>query len=146
MVGEGVLFGRTLAAVPASGRPEPLTALPRSARSRVSSTRSFERPTRTPSPPCIDSQPRAYSARECFSFRGDHRRVVSPRRFDRAVLRRVVDVNQTESFGVTVRPLVVIEQRPGEVAAKADALLHRVVSRAQMLPEVLNSHRLFDLA
>src|SRR5439155_27338752 len=54
VVGEGVLFGRTLAAVPASGRPEPLTALPRSARSRVSSTRSFERPTRTPSPPCTD--------------------------------------------------------------------------------------------
>src|SRR5206468_2503424 len=32
-----------------------LTTLPRSARSRVSSTRSFERPTRTPSPPSTDS-------------------------------------------------------------------------------------------
>src|SRR5216117_4111890 len=41
-VGEDVLFGRTLA------WSEPLTALPRSARSRVSSSRSLERPARTP--------------------------------------------------------------------------------------------------
>src|SRR5437868_15513285 len=43
-VGEGVLSGRTLV------WSEPLTTLPRSARSRVSSSRSFERPARTPSP------------------------------------------------------------------------------------------------
>src|SRR5437773_12291694 len=52
-VGEDVLFGRTLA------WSEPLTALPRSARSRVSSSRSLERPTRTPSPPYKASQQHA---------------------------------------------------------------------------------------
>jgi hypothetical protein len=57
MVGEGILFGATLA--PA----EPLTALPRSARSRVSSGRSLcKAPTRTPSLPCTVSQLRTLSS------------------------------------------------------------------------------------
>src|SRR5437868_970988 len=50
-VGEGVLSGRTLASGARLRAGEPLTTLPRSARSRVSSSRSFERPARTPSPP-----------------------------------------------------------------------------------------------
>jgi hypothetical protein len=54
LVGEGVLFGATLA------WSEPLTALPRSARSRVSSSRSlWKAPTRTPSPSSRDRQLRA---------------------------------------------------------------------------------------
>jgi len=48
-VGEGVLSGATLA------WSEPLTTLPRSARSRVSSSRSLcKAPARTPSPPCTE--------------------------------------------------------------------------------------------
>src|SRR4029077_19262186 len=46
VVGEGILFGRTLALA------EPPTTLLRSAQSRVSLVARLTRPARTPSPPC----------------------------------------------------------------------------------------------
>src|SRR6266550_2278845 len=137
-VGEGVLSGRTLA--PA----EPLTTLPRSARSRVSLVAPLQRPPRTPSPPCIDSQPHVPSARERSPFRRNHRGVVATGRLDRALLRGVVDMDDAESLGVAERPLVIVKQRPREVSAQIDALRHRVVRGAQVLSQVLDSQRVFD--
>src|SRR5689334_11482792 len=60
----------------------------------------------------------------------DDRRVVAAGSLDGSPLIRVVDVHEPESFGEAMRPLIVIEQRPGVVSAQIDALLHRIVCGA----------------
>src|SRR4026207_611649 len=63
--------------------------------------------------------------RQNLSLAANDRRVVSPRRLDSSLLSRIIDVNDAEALGVAVGPLVVVEQRPGVVAAQVHALRHR---------------------
>src|SRR5207253_1702960 len=84
----------------------------------------------TPSPTAYSD----VSTRQSSTFATNYFGVVPARRLDRALLRRIIDVHQTKSLGVAERPLVVVEQRPGEVAAQIDALPHRAVRGAQVLP------------
>src|SRR5882757_2706569 len=86
------------------------------------------------------------SLREYRALRGDHRSVVAAGRLDRAPLGRVVHVHDAEAFGVAERPLVVIEQGPGVIAADIRALLHRIMGRAEVLTVVFDAQRIFDLA
>src|SRR5439155_13449742 len=55
----------------------------------------------------------------------------------RALLRRIVYLHQPESAAETFRPLVVVEQRPVQVADNRDAL----AERARHLPEVEEDER-----
>src|SRR5438876_9879418 len=84
--------------------------------------------------------------REHCSLGGNDRRVESSRFLNRAELRRVIDVHEAEPLGVAVRPLVIVEQRPGIVSAKIDALLHRVMRCAQVLTQILGPQRIVDAA
>src|SRR5918992_335951 len=56
-----------------------------------------------------------------------------------ALLGLVVDVEDSESLRVAEGPLEVVEERPEEVAAHADARLDGVVERDEMLTEIPNS-------
>src|SRR5437899_12163449 len=84
------------------------------------------------------------SLREHCSFGGNDRRVVSPGLLDRSLLRRVINVHETEALGVAVRPLVIVEQRPGVIAAQVHALTQRIMRGAQMLSEILDPEWIFD--
>ncbi len=86
------------------------------------------------------------SLREHCSFGGNDRRVVSPGLLDRSLLRRVINVHETEALGVAVRPLVIVEQRPGVIAAQVHALAYSVMRGAQMLTVILDAQRVLDLA
>src|SRR5947207_2766068 len=128
---KGVLFGAESSPGRRSGaRQRPLTA-----------ALSADAPTRTPPPPCIDRL-----ASENLALRGNDGGIEAPGRLDSSLLGRVVDVNEAEALGVAERPLVVVEQRPREISAQVDPLRYRVVSCAQMLPEVFDAKRIFDTA
>src|SRR3954462_10051365 len=69
-------------------------------------------PKGTPSPPCGDKlQPPTLSIGQLRSVARDHVRVISPARFDRSRLSRVIDVNNAETFGIPERPFVIVEKR-----------------------------------
>src|SRR3990170_2966466 len=72
--------------------------------------------------PPTEISPNHGLTRENRSVAGDDGRVVPPARLDRTLLRLVVDVHDAEPPGVSQRPLVIIEEGPGKVAAQIDTL------------------------
>ena len=71
------------------------------------------------------------------AVRGDQVRVAPAAALDGPLLRRVVDVHQAEPLVVAVRPLEVVQQRPGEVAGQRRAALDRAGAGGQVLLQVL---------
>jgi hypothetical protein len=78
------------------------------------------------------------------AIRPNHVRVEAPTRLDRPLLRLVVDVNDPEPARVAEAPLVVVEQRPGEVAAQIRSRAHRVVCSPKMVAIIGHAQRIFD--
>src|SRR6478672_11767371 len=65
-------------------------------------------------------------ARFAHAAVADDAPVAAPARLDRALLRGVVDAHEPEALVVAPRPLVVVHERPVEVAAHVDAHVDRV--------------------
>src|SRR5436305_14291913 len=77
-------------------------------------------------------------------MRSDHVRVKPRARLRRSLLRGVIDMYDAKALGVAETPLVVVEQRPREVAAEVDALAKRLVRRRQMRSVVRDAQRIVD--
>src|SRR6478672_4987106 len=77
-------------------------------------------------------------------MRPDHLRVEPRARLRRPLLRLVVDVHDAEALRVAEAPLVVVEQRPGEVAPQVYTLTERRVRRAQVRAIIRDAQRIVD--
>src|SRR5215211_7065376 len=63
---------------------------------------------------------------------------------DGSHLSLVIDVHDAKSSGIAVAPLVIVEQRPGEISSQIYTLSYRVVNRSHVRLEILNTKRVLD--
>src|SRR5205814_7945228 len=80
------------------------------------------------------------------SVRFDHVGIKPRTRLRRPLLRGEIDMHDAEALRVAKTPLVIIEQRPGEVPAKIDPLTKSRMRRAQVRPIVRDAERIVDSA
>src|SRR5215207_6760784 len=78
------------------------------------------------------------------SVRLNDSRVEAAAVLDRSLLCLVVDVHDSEALGVAVAPLIVVEERPREIAAQINSLHDRIAYRFQMGFEVGDTQRILD--
>src|SRR4029079_4019691 len=78
------------------------------------------------------------------TVRRDDSRVELSAVLDGSLLGFVIDVHDSESLRVSVRPLIVVEQRPGVVSAQIHTLLDRIVRSLEMTHEVVDALRILD--
>ena len=64
----------------------------------------------------------------------------------RAFLRGIIHVNQPKALAVTIRPLVIIHQRPGKVARGVYAVLRRAAIGQQIAAHVILAVRIMHMA
>src|SRR5439155_21261229 len=76
--------------------------------------------------------------------RCDHLRIETRAVLGCALLIFEIDVNNPEALRVTMRPLEIVEQRPGEVPVQIDAGLTRRVNRCDVLTHVVDAQRIGD--
>src|SRR5471032_878585 len=67
---------------------------------------------------------------------GDHFLVEGGAELGRALLRRVVDMDQAEARGIAVDPFEIVEQAPQEIAAHRYALRGRALELCEVIAQV----------
>src|SRR5476649_2041055 len=67
---------------------------------------------------------------------GDHFLVERGAELGRALLRRVVDMDQAEARGVAVGPFEIVQQAPQEIAAHGNPLRRRALELRQVVAQV----------